>query len=138
MIELFGDKTFTVISSNVFAGIFGVCIAWLAYRLGRENGTYTTNWLICILGVLVGWIVGTLASPYSHEEAEQFLTIGQAATAFLSGYVVSKLDRLLEKTLFAEGAIKAEAWLRLCLFIASCLLVAIIVFINRLYFEQHG
>lgn len=136
--EIFGDKAFTIITSNVFAGLFGVSTIWLAYHLGRNNGTHLVNWLICLIGALGGWIVGTLASPYSSEEAQTFLTIGQAVTAFLSGYVVSKLDRFLERTLYTDGSINTESWLRLCLFIASFLLVAIIVFINRLYFEPNN
>lgn len=136
ILKAIGENPWTVISSDVFAVISAVVIMWLAYRLGQPNNDYPINWLLCLLGALLGWVVGMLAAPYKGEEA-RFLAVGQAISAFISGYLVSKLDRFLEASLYTTGTPVRGAWIRLCLFGASFLLAVIVVFINRLYFNVH-
>ncbi|MGV3661993.1 MAG: hypothetical protein ACO1TE_17545 [Prosthecobacter sp.] len=135
LLESIGDNPWTVVSSNLFALIFAVAIITIAYRLGRKDGSYLINWMLCVLGALIGWAIGILAAPFNESESQRFLALGQAVSVFLSGYVISKLDRFLEGTLYSDGAPQGSAWMRLCLFVVSLLLAVIIVFINRLYFN---
>jgi hypothetical protein len=91
------------------------------------------NVLVSLIGGLCGWIVGTGLAPYSPQELKRFRDISVTASAFLSGYVVSKLDRLLDATLLQNPTDHAIAWERAGLFIAAFLATAITVFINRFY-----
>lgn len=97
------------------------------------GGAMWMNRLLALIGALCGWIVGTGLAPYTEVESQKFRAITTAASAFLSGYVVSKLDRFLEMVLFQNSAGNALAWERVGLFIASFLATALLVFINRFY-----
>jgi hypothetical protein len=54
---------------------------------------------------------------------------------FVSGYVVSKLDRFLEGSLFENGKPTVQ-WVPLGLFAAAFILSTILVFVNRVYTDD--
>ncbi|WP_150635230.1 hypothetical protein [Pseudomonas fluorescens] len=93
----------------------------------------SANRLVALIGALCGWIIGVAFAPFSATEQIQFQAISSVVSAFLSGYVVSKLDRYLEGVLFPIGIETRNAWDRVGLFVGALLLVATTVFINRLY-----
>jgi len=128
-----GSHPSLVISAMIGAIGCAAAIIWIAILLGRKDDTVPVNLLLCILGGLTGWIVGILATPLDSNETAHFLTLGQAVSAFASGYLVSKLDRFFEKTLYANEAPNASAWNRVGLFAVSFLLILIVVFLNRTY-----
>src|ERR1039457_4867678 len=53
----------------------------------------SVNRLAALIGALCGLVVGIAFAPFSPTEQAQFQAIGSVVSAFLSGYVVSKLDR---------------------------------------------
>jgi hypothetical protein len=113
------------------AMLFGAVIVWVASRIGTS---FHLNMLVCLLGALIGWGIGILASPFNKIESTRFVSLGQAISAFVSGYLISKLDRFLEVALYSkEGMLHNDAWGRTGLFVASLLLVTIVVFMNRMY-----
>jgi len=124
----------------VLTGIaFVVLIGLIWYLTSRVAGApenpqaVSANRLIALIGALCGWIIGFAFTPFTPDEHEQFLAISSVVSAFLSGYVVSKLDRYLEGVLFPVGAETRNAWARVGLFVSALLLVATVVFINRQY-----
>lgn len=133
MSEALGKKPMLVLSASVLALAFTGVIIRLAYVLGLPDQSYNTNFLICLLGTLIGWGIGILATPLDNAETARFVTLGQAVSAFLSGYVVSKLDRFLEGALFSKEGVQLVAWQRLGLFAASLLTSLIISFVWRSY-----
>ncbi|QDK81224.1 hypothetical protein EXU85_22485 [Spirosoma sp. KCTC 42546] len=135
ILQNLGSNPWTIITSNFYTAVFAGLILWIGYKLGKDDGSYILNWLISLLGVLIGWIIGILATPYDSLESQKFLTIGQSISVFLSGYVISKLDRFFEASLYQDGNPKKESWIRLGLFTVSFLLTLIIVFVNRSYFD---
>lgn len=87
-----------------------------------------------MLGALVGWGIGILASPFNKTESTRFISLGQAISAFVSGYLISKLDRFFEVALYSkEGMLHTDAWGRAGLFVASFLVMTLVVFMNRIY-----
>ena len=134
MIDLQGSSLYLqLISANLMGLIFGSVIIWIAYRIGKDDGSYITNVLICILGGLIGWVLGVLATPLNTAEGIRFLTYTELLSVFASGYLVSKLDRFLEKTLFDQDSPSVIAWIRSGLFIAALISVLVPVFVNRSY-----
>lgn len=124
----------------LLTGIVFLAIVVLIWYLtshvgGAEDDPKATsaNRLIALIGALCGWIIGVAFAPFSEAEQHQFQAITSVVSAFLSGYVVSKLDRYLEGVLFPVGAETRDAWARVGLFVAAFLLAAITVFLNRLY-----
>jgi hypothetical protein len=124
-----------LITSNTSTVSVGAITIWLAYRLGADNNAYLVNWLLCLLGAMLGWGAGLMVSPFSEKEGERFSRVTQAVSAFLSGYLLSKLDRMLETFLtISDNLFKDLVLARVALFLISFLLILIIVFINREYF----
>jgi hypothetical protein len=95
-----------------------------------SDAARSANRLLALIGGLCGLIVGVAFAPFTDLEEKKFRAISSVVSAFLSGYVVSKLDRFVEGALFP---ITEYAWSRVGLFIAALLLVSATVFLNRLY-----
>ena len=118
-----------------FAGL--ALVSHLSSRVAGADANASAksvNRLVALLGGLCGWILGMLFTPYSELEAKQFVAVSTVVSVFLSGYVVSKLDRFLERTLFGSDAGKVqESWARAGLFAASLLLACVTLFTARLY-----
>jgi hypothetical protein len=57
-----------------------------------------------LLGASLGWVIGILASPYDVTEESAFGKFGTLIYGFLTGYVVSKFDPLLQKAINVYGA----------------------------------
>jgi hypothetical protein len=99
----------------------------------EDQASRSANRLIAAIGALCGWIIGIAFAPFSDTEKSHFASIASTVSAFLSGYVVSKVDRFIEGVLFPIGDATRESWTRVGLFTGALLLAAITVFINRLY-----
>jgi len=79
---------------------------WIGYALGaialpgcfaiavQMGGEKWLNILICIFGSIVGWSAGMLVSP-NPSEKDKFSEFRKAISAFISGFVLAKLDLLL-------------------------------------------
>ena len=123
---------------TTIAFVVGASIIWhLTARVAGAEGNTSAkshNRLVALIGALCGWILGMLFTPYSDLETRQFVAVSTVVSVFLSGYVVSKLDRFLERTLFGTDPVKTqESWARAGLFAATLLLACITVFTARLY-----
>jgi hypothetical protein len=131
-----GGHPFTLISSTLIFLAFAWAVWWLtSHTAGAPDqpGAISTNRLAAALGGLLGWVLGVAFAPYSPEEKKQFALVGKTVSVFVSGYVVGKLDRFLELSLFSGATYRATAWERLGLFTSALILSALIVFIHRLY-----
>ena len=51
--------------------------------------------LSALLGTATGWTLGTLSSPWGKPEIRQFKEFGKILSAFIAGFVASKVDHLL-------------------------------------------
>jgi hypothetical protein len=88
-----------------------------------------------LLGAVMGWPSGMYFSPYSDNEKKSFVSAGQAASAFVSGYLLSKLDRLLERALFSDKPAGQDAWLLTAYFVVAFAIFAIGTYTCRRYFS---
>jgi hypothetical protein len=94
--------------------------------------------LSALLGGVGGWVLGTLASPYGKKDQERFGAVGKAASAFLSGFLLSKFDRIFNLAVPEGGHpqfLFDEKLIRRLLVGLICLVVStMIVFISRQYY----
>jgi len=51
-----------------------------------------------VIGGLIGWAIGVLATPTSEKEVMQFNAYAKLVSGFLSGYLFTKLNDLLSGT----------------------------------------
>ena len=134
--KVFGRHPFSVIFTNLFAFAFGSLILWLCIAVTNDQLEWKLNILLATIGALVGWALGMFFAPYDTGEQERFSSIGQSISVFASGYLVSKVDRFLEATLFVNNIPYHPAWVRALLFLSSLMLSMLLVFTNRAYFRR--
>ncbi len=92
-------------------------------------------WLCLALGLVAGWAAGILLAPYQSAK-ERFREYVKVASAFITGYGVSKLDRLFELWVDpARGAlILSQAFAnRVLICISSFFLAAVSTYVSRKY-----
>ena len=134
--EEFGKYGSTALFSNFLLIVLLGALLVIAYYIAQSDQSRIYNYLVILLGSLCGWTLGIFFSPYSEKEAKSFVSIGQAISAFVSGYVLSKFDRFLEASLFLETkAPQYDTWTRLALFVAAMVMFALLIFTNRAYFR---
>jgi uncharacterized membrane protein len=76
------------------------CI-WVAFRMPPAD-EWWLNLLLCLFGLVLGWSVGVLLSPMTKIEETRFTSYGKALSAFVTGFVVAKLEFLLKDFSFAH------------------------------------
>jgi hypothetical protein len=92
-------------------------------------------WLSLALGLAAGWAAGILFAPY-HSERDRFREYVKLVSAFLTGYVVSKIDRLFELWLDpAHGLLLLNPIFanRVLVCVTSFLLAAVSTYVARKY-----
>ena len=52
--------------------------------------------LSAVFGAALGWAAGTLSSPYGKKEQHQFGSFGKVVSAFATGFLLSKIDRVFD------------------------------------------
>ncbi|MEO6561610.1 MAG: hypothetical protein ABIN99_00990 [Nitrosospira sp.] len=134
--KAFGKYPFSVIFTNLWAIAFGIIIVWLCFRVSDEPQNQIFNLLLAMIGALLGWALGMFFAPYDEKETARFSSIGQSVSAFASGYVLSKLDRFLEVSMFASDKLPITiTWVRIGLLFSALLVAMLLVFSNRAYFR---
>lgn len=131
--EALGDYPATTISSTVFLLALLYALWTLAPVIG---GNPVTNQLLIVLGILLGWAVGMFATPFTRVDREDFAAVRKAIYAFLSGYLVSKVDRFLERMLFKDGDPSEIVWKQSALFAGAVIASALMIFTWRRYAFQ--
>jgi hypothetical protein len=94
-------------------------------------------WLSTALGLTAGWAAGLLLAPYESEQ-ERFREYAKLVSVFLTGYLVSKIDRLVELWFDPDHGpmlLRPLVAHRLLLCITSFLLAAVWTYVARKYFS---
>ncbi|HWT39144.1 MAG TPA: hypothetical protein VN289_22855 [Paraburkholderia sp.] len=133
--DAFGSSWCTVLFTNVFAIAFFLILVWVAKHLGADFHARLLNYLLIVLGALIGWAIAMFSAPYGKSDKEALAQIGKLASVFVSGYVLSKLDRFVEASTFVNKDPIHENWIRVGIFAGAALLSLITVVTNRVYFR---
>jgi type II secretory pathway pseudopilin PulG len=129
-----GPHPFSLIFTGVFAFLFGLLLVYLCIVLGRDRAAVGLNLLVTLLGALSGWALGMFFSPIDARDAKRLQFVGKTVGAFISGYLLAKIDPFLaEQVKVATETPSSVNWVRVGLCVASGLLGAVVVFVNRAY-----
>jgi hypothetical protein len=118
-----------------FAGlcVLGILYAALATKTPPDMSPRQLNLVILIAGGLVGWIVGMLITPVSPKEQAVFSDAGKALSAFVTGYLVAKIDRIFDVAMKQDGNVNGLFVGRLLMFISMFALGVLATFVWRSY-----
>jgi hypothetical protein len=125
VVNEFGILTGYVLGAIVWAGCFAIAV-----QIGLPTGDASFNLLISFFGSIVGWAGGMLLTP-DPAEAEEFKNFQKAISAFLSGFVLAKLDGLL------RGA-DSRRLAQVLLFGTTFLICLLFTYVGRRYRLKRG
>ena len=86
---------------------------------------------------IAGWILGVLVTPLPHE-ASRFSEYGKTITAFISGFLLSKFERIFDLAIRAKSDISDIFVSRILLAAASLMLGILFTFVWRSYVASSG
>jgi len=125
------SRILPTIPGYALGGAVFLAILYLAWHLQDERVPKSLNILICLLAATFGWTIGILLSPKNRVEKEQFLVYGKSISAFVSGYLLSKLDPLFTDAIKAGPPATVVLSAQVAFFLACFLLGALFVYIGR-------
>jgi hypothetical protein len=91
------------------------------------------NAVAWLAGIPAGFIVGLVTSPLGTADKQRLSAAGQIVTGFLSGFVVSKIDRLFEMAVQSKVVMGPSFLVPVAMFATSSSATAIAVFLVRSY-----
>ncbi|HKV24660.1 MAG TPA: hypothetical protein VJN93_08730 [Candidatus Acidoferrum sp.] len=124
------SKKIKLAGSFFFAVVVGAIL--LCLLVSRKD---LLAWLATSLGLAAGWGAGILFAPYQSEQ-ERFKEYAKVISAFLSGYLVSKLDHLIELWFNVEYGplvLRPNFAFRMMVGITAFLLAAVSTYVARKY-----
>jgi uncharacterized membrane protein len=110
---------------------FAGCI-YYALRPHDPSAPYV---LLCLSGAALGWATGILISPRNETQYENFVSYGKSISAFLSGFVLAKLDRIFEEVVRPNSIEKHadDLLVRMLLFLTTFTIGTLFTFVGRGY-----
>ncbi len=118
------------ISVSFFMIIFGTLFYFSI--LTEKNEQFPATFLICISGYILGWIIGILTNIIDgdNQKINKFTVI---VGSFLSGYIVSKYDKLFDAEINPSKILVNPYASRIILFSCFFGLTWFVFFIYRNY-----
>ncbi len=126
-------SNYNLLATGVSGAVVGTAIIVMAYLVGEERSVYPTTYIICICGYILGWIVALISTPMNKTDEDKLGRFTKMAGTFLTGYLLSKFDKILEKILDPAQVFSSIAGVRILLFICCFGLTFILVFYYREY-----
>jgi len=127
------ELNYKILGSTIAAFCLSIVIIVCSFYIGSGINDKAFNLIIIIAGYTIGWFTGILASPYGLSEENRFSEYKKAISAFVGGYILSKIDNTLVNVLSWENLKNIVSAFRLFSFVASFLISLIITFVYRRY-----
>ena len=118
----------TILMGSVFA---------LCWMVGDTPADHYLNFAVYIAGWATGWAIGTFVAPYDGTETALFGRMAQAIGAFVSGFLLARLDGIGQRLTDPAFILQPVPGFRLLCFVSVTAVVAIIVYSARHYANWH-
>ena len=114
-----------------------VTMGFLCFHVGTVvPEDHIINLAILLTSIAFGWLLGTFTSPDSPDEETRFSRYGTAIKAFVSGYLISKCDKLVTAILDPDSLFKQLPLFRFLLCLSGLLVATMVTYILREYVLQ--
>lgn len=123
---------YKVISTAVFAFFFAGILVYLIIRSESETDQLMT-FILCTAGCVLGWLVGIVTTPYGAEDKDKITNFSKMAGTFISGYLLSKVNKILDDLMAPNKILSTLAGPRFVLFLSFFIITYITVFVFRIY-----
>jgi hypothetical protein len=125
--------SYKLIGSSAAGLVLGGTVTYLSYAMGDDFKASSLNILIVVLGLALGWLLGILLSPYSDTEEKKFTEYAKAFGIFASGYLVGKIDKVIEALFQPDFILDSVHGFRVMSFIAALIISLVFTFVFRRY-----
>lgn len=122
-----------VIGTLLTAGAILVTLIVLSFFVKEKEDDKWLNLATIVLGLSVGWIFGMYISPYGKGEELKFTEYATAVSAFVSGYLVAKIDGLITKILSPEIILRPVSGFRLIASLSALVVAMLVTYVVRAY-----
>lgn len=119
------------VATNAIAVVMWLTTIGIAIALGRDLVGSLVNILLCLVGTTVGWWFGYVGSPLTPGEKKDFGTLAKSVALFLSGFLLSHIEKILDRTLDPAVALTSPGGPRILLVTTTCFISVLLVFSNR-------
>lgn len=126
-------QNYKLISTGFFGSIIGIGLTIFAFQFDRDIENRIITLLICCLGFILGWIIGIVTTPYNEIDGKGITKFSKIVGSFLTGYVLSKADKIFERVFKEDYILSMQVGGRLLFFLCFFGLAWIVVFVYRLY-----
>ncbi|WP_150747532.1 hypothetical protein [Pseudomonas fluorescens] len=122
-----------IIGSTISGIVLLLALFIISFCVGDTKYATALNLTVLVFGAANGWLIGIVISPYSDTEQARFTSLSKAVVAFGSGYLVGKIDMLIEKLLDPTLVLESVHGFRLLAGLSVFALVMILTFVYRQY-----
>lgn len=119
--------------SVLFATILLLAMFALCWKIGDQPSDHYLNVAFFVCGWATGWAIGTFVAPYDGNETALFGRMAQAVGAFVSGFLLARLDALGKLLTNPDFILQPLPGFRLLTFCSVTIVITIVVFIARRY-----
>ena len=84
------------IASLLYFFITYPLLIWMVWLFSNGTTEFAYSFLVGLAGVALGNILGFFVSPYNQGEKTAFSEYAKVIATFVTGFLLSKLDKLLE------------------------------------------
>lgn len=121
--------------SSAFGALILAVLVYIAATFHQNAVANSINIAIVLLGLASGWLLGIMVSPYSKEEGDKINEYAKAFGVFASGYLVAKLDKVVEHMFSKDFIPEASNGFRLVAYLVALLIAMILTFVFRNYYR---
>jgi hypothetical protein len=126
-------KNGILLTAIIISVVVSIVLLILCFKMVATPQDGYLNLAIILASICVGWLLGTFISPESNTEETRFSAYGKAVSAFVSGYLISKLDKVVEMILSPGTLAVPIASFRLAGSIAALISALLVTYIIRAY-----
>jgi hypothetical protein len=136
ILEKFSKTTLSLSEGAIVSVIWAMGVGLVLLLLAITWGDVALSRVLVLSGIsgaTLGWALGMYFSPEGSPESQAFAGIKTAAVGVLSGYVLSKLQRIFDKYIDKEGSPSVGFMLAATYFCLGLLLAGVAVYNVRVY-----